>query len=285
MQSQNQAATAVGAASYSQVAANFKCTGPGSVLACLRKVPATDLQKYITDNGVGFFEVTGDGTSVGKQSLGSLASGKFANVPILIGSNANEATVFVDIAGLNGNSNVNQTLAANGLPFGVSEATLKSMYPSLANSGSALISQVLTDLLFTCTTRTLSDAIKTSGRPIWRYRYEGSFPNLNVFPNAGAWHSSEIPSVWGTYPLRNDFGDATQNQIALSKYMQGVWAGFAKNPASSIPWPKLGSAFGNELGVLGGKGNPTGEETKPLISSDAPCAVFGPLLIAAGQAY
>lgn len=285
MESPNQAATGAGLASYYQVAANFGCSGALSVLACLRKVPATDLQKYITDNGVGFFEVVGDGTSVGKQSLGSLASGKFANVPVLIGSNANEATVFVNIAGLDGNPDINQTLAANGIPFGISDATAESLYPDLANDGSALISQLLTDLLFTCTARTLSDAISLSGRSVWRYRYEGSFPNLQIFPNAGAWHSSEIPSVWGTYELSNQFGDATPDQIALSKYMQGIWAGFAKAPAAGFPWPKLGSANGNELGVLGGKNEPAGEETRPLITSDAPCAVFGPLLIAAGQAY
>ena len=281
MESQNLAATGSGLASYEQVAANFGCSTAASVIDCLRKVTAEDIQKYIGDNGISFPEVTGDGTSVGKQSLPSLASGQFAQVPILIGSNANEATVFVDIAGLNGNPSVNDTLAGYGFP-GLSDATIKSMYPTL--SGSALISQILTDLLFTCTTRTFSDAMKAAGRSVWRYRYEGAFPNLNVFPNAGAWHSSEIPSVWGTYPLTNQFGSATKDQIALSKYMQGVWAGFAKDP-TSIPWPKLGSANGVELGVLGSKNAPGAEETKPLISSDAPCAVFGPLLIAAGAAY
>lgn len=285
MESQNQGASGNGALSYAQVANNFGCGNPASALACLRKVPATDLEAYITAQGLGFFEVVGDGTSVGKQAIASIASGKFANVPILIGSNANEATVFVDLLGIGDDAPVNETLAANGFDFGVSDATLKSLYPSLVGSGKALVSQVLTDLLFTCSTQTLSSAIQLAGRSIWRYRYEGDFPNLQLFPNAGAYHTSEIPSVWGTYPLDNQFGAVTQDQIALSKYMQGVWSDFAKNPNTGIPWPKLGSAFGKELGVLGGKNVPGGEETKSLLSSDVPCAVFSPLLIAAGQAY
>lgn len=284
MESQNQLASGNGALSYAQVAKNFGCSTSTSTLACLRKVPATDLQAYITEEGLGFFEVTGDGTSVGKQAITSILSGKFADVPILIGTNAQEATVFVDLLNPDDTS-INQTLAANGFDIGISDATAKAMYPSLADAGTTLISQVVTDLAFTCSTQTLSSAIQLSGRSIWRYRYEGDFPNLQLFPNAGAYHTSEIPSVWGTYPLDNQFGAVTQDQIALSKYMQGVWSDFAKNPSAGAPWPKLGSAFGKELGVLGGKKVPAGEETKSLLSSDAPCAVFSPLLIAAGQAY
>jgi hypothetical protein len=35
----------------------------------------------------------------------------------------------------------------------------------------------------------------------------------------------------------------TPTQIALSKYMQGAWAGFAKNPSAGPGWPRLGSAW------------------------------------------
>ncbi|GIZ46043.1 hypothetical protein CKM354_000918400 [Cercospora kikuchii] len=284
MQSQNQAAAGVGLVSYNQVASNFGCSTAPSVIDCLRKVPATDIQAYITQNSLSFPDVTGDGTSVGKQALPNILSGKFANVPVLIGTNKNEASVFLDLFGLNTGSTtpatLNSTLANYGFQ-GISESTIQSLYPTLANAGFKLIDRVATDLLFTCSTKTLADAIKVSGRPIWRYWYEGVFPNLSIFPNAGAWHSSEIPSVWGTYFAAG----ATPTQIALSKYMQGVWAGFAKNPSNGAPWPRLGSSFGRELGVLGGEGNPSGEETRPLIETDAPCAVFSPLLIAAGQAY
>lgn len=146
--------------------------------------------------------------------------------------------------------------------------------------------RVLTDLLFTCTTRSFSNAINNAGRqPVWRYRYDGSFPNLQFGLDLKAYHSSEIPEVWGTYPLSNQYGQATSDEINLSKYMQHAWANFAKNPSGGPGWPKLGSNGGVELGVLGGKNNTAGEYTAPLITSDYPCYLYEPALIAAGAAY
>lgn len=67
--------------------------------------------------------------------------------------------------------------------------------------------------------------------------------------------------------------------------MQGIWSGFAKNPGAGPGWPKLGSNGGVELGVLGGENATTGEQTVPLATADYPCAVLGPVLVAAGMAY
>ena len=146
--------------------------------------------------------------------------------------------------------------------------------------------RVLTDLLFTCTTQTVAEAIRLAGRQsIWRYRYDASFPNTQFFKNAGAYHTAEIPSVWGTYPTTNQFGSVTPTQRALSSYMQGAWAGFAKDPSNGPGWPRLGSAFGVELGILGGDEAPSGEKTVPLARADLACAVYDPILIAANLAY
>jgi carboxylesterase 2 len=67
--------------------------------------------------------------------------------------------------------------------------------------------------------------------------------------------------------------------------MQGAWAGFAKNPSNGPGWPRLGSALGVELGVLGGKDVPSGEKTVPLVKADLACALYDPILIAANLAY
>jgi hypothetical protein len=67
--------------------------------------------------------------------------------------------------------------------------------------------------------------------------------------------------------------------------MQGAWAGFAKNPSNGPGWPRLGSAFGVELGALGGKDAPSGEKTVPLLQADYACALYDPILIAANLAY
>ena len=58
------------------------------------------------------------------------------------------------------------------------------------------------------------------------------------------YHSSEIGIVLGTYPLAN----ATVFQEALSRYVQHIWANFAKDPDNFKAWPK----GANATGVLGG---------------------------------
>ncbi|KAK4501555.1 hypothetical protein PRZ48_007364 [Zasmidium cellare] len=286
MESEATAATGNGLVSYTAVAVKFGCALSLSPLNCLRKVDGKAIQKFITDNALNFFPVN-DNTNVGYNSLPSILSGQFANVPILMGTNKNEGTVFAEIFGLGSDLDIiSDILQPLGIPLlnDVKNKLISTYLASgVANTSSALVSQIITDTFFTCPASTLSTAIskRPNNSPIWRYRYDASFPNTATFPNSGAYHSSEIPAVWGTYSLNG----ATGNQVELSRYLQGVWTGFAKDPGGGPGWPKLGSHGGLELGVLGGKNDTTGEYTTSLAEADYPCAVLSPVLIAAGMAY
>ena len=152
-------------------------------------------------------------------------------------------------------------------------------FPNLNNA-----SRISTDVLFTCTTSSLANYLALFGYKVWRYRYGASFPNTSTFPNAGAYHTSEIPEVFGTYPVSNQLGTVTQQQIQLSKYMSGVWAGFVKNPSAGTGWPRIGSALGIELGDIGSNGS-TGERTIALLAADYACPVLNPTAELLGLAW
>ncbi|KAF2036120.1 alpha/beta-hydrolase [Setomelanomma holmii] len=77
-------------------------------------------------------------------------------------------------------------------------------------------------------------ARKNFGVPVWRTRYFGEWPNLNPFPWLHAYHSSDIPMVFGTSDL---LGPDTATEVAMSKYIQGAWAAFARDPEQGISWP------------------------------------------------
>ncbi|GAB7329379.1 hypothetical protein MBLNU13_g01165t1 [Cladosporium sp. NU13] len=282
MESQNTLLIGDGKANYNKVLSHFGCAS----LECIRGVAATDIQTYVDNEGLQFPPVE-DGTYT-NNILPSIVSGKFANVPILMGTNLDEAQIFLAVAGLDsGTSVVDGVLALTGLNVSSIENSLVSMYAAKGiDGGLALLNRVLTDLLFTCTTQTVATAVQLANRQrIWRYQYDATFPNLQLFPNAGAYHTAEIPSVWGTYPTTNQFGSVTPTQISLSSYMQGAWAGFAKDPSNGPGWPRLGSAFGVELGALGSDQAPSGEKTVPLLQADYACALYDPILIAANLAY
>lgn len=82
--------------------------------------------------------------------------------------------------------------------------------------------------------------------------------------------------MFGTYSVSNQFGTVTTQQIDLSAFMQKTWAGFAKNPAGGVGWPRVGSALGKELGLLGSNGS-SGVTVVNTLVADYPCPVYAPI--------
>lgn len=85
--------------------------------------------------------------------------------------------------------------------------------------------------------------------------YAGNFSNISPYPWMGAYHSSELPLVFGTY---GDFrGNGTQFQKDTSETMQDFWLAFALDPENGLQqkgWPKYSSGL---IQVFGGEENGT----------------------------
>lgn len=84
---------------YNSAVANFSCTSAPSHLECLRNVPVQDLKDYLDETLAFFGPVQEDGTST-QDIRPSINSGKFAKVPIMMGTNLNEGRVFEALLGL-----------------------------------------------------------------------------------------------------------------------------------------------------------------------------------------
>jgi carboxylesterase type B len=151
-----------------------------------------------------------------------------------------------------------------------------------------IISAITTDLSFTCPIFLQAHASYVAGYPTWRYYYNATFPNLQAFPNAGVYHASELDIVFGNHGKLDTVTGripSTPQEVALSQYIQGAWAKFAKNPAGGPGWTKVGSAHSGrplngsepeDLGVLGGASS-AGVTVVSRKDVDAPCAMFVPL--------
>ena len=142
------------------------------------------------------------------------AAGQFIKKPYLTGSNDYEAGLFKVVAALAGQQRSDLEWAIFNLAA------------------------------FTCPAADASFTRALSGVPTWRYRFFGEFPNtrLTLNPNSGAWHGAEIFQVWST---AEDSSGApnTPAETAISAYLRGAWAAFAKNPAAglsggSYQWPR-----------------------------------------------
>lgn len=112
------------------------------------------------------------------------------------------------------------------------------------------------------------------------WQFNASFPNTQQFPDGRAYHSSEISIVFGTYPSAN----ATAQEYALSNYMRGTWARFAKDPGAGPGWNAVGTggqfldgAADLDVGVLGGDGG-AGVKVIRQREIDGRCEVWKALL-------
>ena len=116
----------------------------------------------------------------------------------------------------------------------------------------------------------------TAGIPAWRYLFNATFPNTQpaaaLGVNLGAYHSSEIPIVFGSFPQAG----ATAQEVELSKFVSGAWSPFAKNPEGGPGWSKW---EGKNLGVIGSNGS-IGVVTIPASDVYFRCPILEPIILA-----
>jgi carboxylesterase type B len=122
----------------------------------------------------------------------------------------------------------------------------------------------------------VTEASIQDGLPTWRYYYNATIPNMQPdgYPSLGAFHGAEVNVLWGIYPAEN----ATDQEIALSAFMQTAWANFAKDPVAGPGWKALG-ASSDELACLGCDGS-SGLQMMSASVVDGRCSQYAPLFTA-----
>jgi carboxylesterase type B len=133
------------------------------------------------------------------------ATGRFIRKPLLIGSNFNEAGLF-KIFALAGGNNVSESQWA-----------------------------IFNQALFECPTAKAAGYRVQNRVDVWRYLYFGDFPNLALTfnPPSGAYHTAEISVVFETSAEFSGVPN-TRAETSISRYLNGVWASFARNPQYAL---------------------------------------------------
>jgi carboxylesterase type B len=236
-----------GTSNFSYVASQVGCdtSDKDEELACMQSVEAEKIlqvyEKYNATENEG--KSLGFGASVDEETVfGNFSErrdrGLVAKIPVVIGNTENE-------------------YASLYSPFTEQGPTKEELDP-------------LSNAVFACPAAVAANFRSAFGVPTWRYRYFGVFPNLNPLPWLGAYHASEIPIVFGTSSLS---GPNTKTESELSRYMQGAWAAFAKDPVNGLEqygWPRYEK--GTTSLVLLGKDNATSAELAEWDSYDGVCS-------------
>ena len=234
-----------------QFAKNVGCGAAD--LACMRAVNASEVLR--ADRGLtsAFLEwsPTIDGVEVLDDPRVLLAAGKAADVPVMLGFNADEGTMFAKGAkDLNASGYV--AAIAEFLPLAQAEIVALE-YPcsdfkdDLGQSACWWgVAQIMRDSMFGCpvqtTAATLAAAPRASAAKTFAYFYTPTLfivDIVDVFKPYRCFHGSELPSVFDLWPALIGFGEA-----AMGEWFARAWTTFAATGDPNSPGAPTWLPFG-----------------------------------------
>jgi para-nitrobenzyl esterase len=189
-----------------------------------------------------------DGTVIPQQFRDAVVNDRTGAVPVIVGWNRDEGTLFVDLAersGVTADEATYRDLAASlASASGLAPTAVEARYPltDYADPGAA-IGAMLGHFALACPSRRAARLLAEHGHTTYVYRFE--FPDaafqLVERPERelGAFHSAEIQFVFGR-PARLSRPRFTADEALVSTAMQGAWLRFATtgDPGDATqPWP------------------------------------------------
>ncbi|KAI6818296.1 chlorogenic acid esterase precursor [Hortaea werneckii] len=213
-------------------------------LNCMRNVPAGTLENTLSaylvsdaEPSISFSPVVDD-VLVFSDYAERAASGQVAQAPMIIGNNNNEGAGFV--------------------PF------------SQEGPGEEALQQA--DLRISCGIPPELSNREAAGLTTYRYIYSGNFSNVSPLPWMGAYHSSELPIIFGThYEYR---GNSTPFEWEVAHTMQDLWLSFAADKSkaphaqledgSTFSWPAYSDSKSSTVEFA------SGDEVTSLVSGESP---------------
>ncbi|HUI09230.1 MAG TPA: carboxylesterase/lipase family protein [Bacteroidota bacterium] len=251
------ATEATGVAIARQAGLDDSAGATEEVAARLRAIPAEALLQAASPR-VGLF---GSGRKMGpaidgyvlpREPLEIYASGEGNIVPVLIGTNADEGTLFLPEIPIR--KTTGYVLAARRL-FGEYADEVLRMFPVRTDSEvRPAIARLVTISSFIAPARRAARAMSTHNPNVWMYHFTRVAPPLSA-RGLGATHGAEIFYVFKPYP---DAALLSGQDETVSDAMHAAWLQFARtgNPAidGGARWPAYTSAkdaymeFGDRIG-------------------------------------
>jgi para-nitrobenzyl esterase len=220
-------------------------------LKSLRAMPAADLVKATKDDDI---DAVVDGWLLPQSVYSIFAQGKQNDVALIVGSNANEATIFPPPGGT---ISPIEFTALGKRRYGSFAEDFFKIYPAGDNTADSTQSYLaaMRDEEFAWGMRIWARmAMKTGHHRAYRYYFSRVPPGRGE--RLGAFHGSELAYVFGNFPYRLDYQDLDRQ---LAETMETYWTNFARtgdpNGAGMTAWPIYDATkdnvldFGDTVGV------------------------------------
>jgi para-nitrobenzyl esterase len=182
--------------------------------------------------------------------LALIRAGQFARVPLIIGTNQNEGSIFLAALPL---------VIRHGVTFPLSNASVPLVLAHIFNASTVQlilqeypayefsdadhrVGRIIRDFFFVCASRRVARALDQQGVPafVYHFTYKGDWVED---PFLGVYHSSELEFVWGNQwpPLVHHF---SKRDRAMSDTFQAFWGALARfgdpnGNATQPVWPRF----------------------------------------------
>jgi para-nitrobenzyl esterase len=221
---------------------------PGSQLTVLRKLPAAQVAQIqsnlIASRFKGYDPNASivDGWVLPQSTARAFALGKIQQVDLLAGLNAREFSAF----------RIGAAAAAKKSPQPANKPSVTEQFKQFADvarplygnwtdivvatyfvrilsHGAPAIDQASNDIVAACPIGAEAALTTNAGRRAFVYKFDRSVPGKGE-PELGAFHSLEIPYVFGTFQARTlSWLPFTPTDQKLSQIVQSYWTNFAKS--------------------------------------------------------
>ncbi len=227
----------------------------GSVddLATSPVAPILDAQAAVTggsDAGSYLsFRPVADGIDIPERPDRIVAAGRGLDVPVLIGTNRDEMTLFLSfdpgMASLGGDELDRRAAAMIGARrWAAMGAHYRAAHPT--DDPAAFLSAVATDVVFRIPALRVAEGQSGAGgerrrAPVWMYRFD--WPSPAAGGRLGATHGLDIPFVWNLmdFPGVDLFTGDAPGRRPLAEAMHAAWLAFATSGDPTTPllpaWP------------------------------------------------
>ena len=195
----------------------------------LRALPAAALASL----SMGAGGAVTDGRLLTESPTQAFAAGRFAHVPMIIGTNSYEASLMKTMK------------LPSAVVLAMSPAPLKALYADAASDDDKA-AQLFTDSLVGAPARWIAG--QTAANPTWLYQF-AYVPQAVRASRPGAGHASEIPFVfesWGHLGAVGEGIKPTADDLSVTRQVHACWVAFAKTGvprcAGAPAWPAYSAA-------------------------------------------
>ncbi|MCC7539987.1 MAG: carboxylesterase family protein, partial [Deltaproteobacteria bacterium] len=227
------------------VEAGLACDATPDPLACMRAASFDEiaaagmLASGTFEEGNKFWPVV-DGLLLPEQPRAAIEAGRWARVPVIAGSNRDEAALFRSaFRAIDSRAAFEAAVQAT---FGARAAPrVLEVYPVASDAdAAAAYEQLITDFTFACPARrTLRAFVETAATPAWLYQLTQVHPS-GAASGLGAYHGADILYVFGNLNV-NDRYTIPEDDERLADAVVSLWTRFAAtgdpNVAGGTEWP------------------------------------------------